>query len=178
MKNTYNNHCIIYDNGISYQGNLKTPNVNLFVDWWQDFKKIIDNNYKYYLVGGFINKEITKDIDIIIVGKQNKNLYNILYEGMHLGYKKDILIDMMYVSSLEFPADYYKIRCFNNISSGQINNLKNKSYKGISIGGGLYKFEYEDVTKIKDYKGRSKYKNKYIEINKFINVEINRNKLL
>ena len=71
-----------------------------------------------------------------------------------------------------------KIRCFNNISSGQVNNLKNKNYKGINIGGGLYKFEYKDVKKSKDYKRRSEYKNKYIEINKFINGKRDRGKLL
>ena len=169
---------IIFDNGISYEGDLKRPTLDLFLSWWDDFKHYADSSYDYYLVGGFINKSLTKDIDVIIVGDIKENLYSILYQGMYIGYKKDILVDMMYASSLEFTPDYYKIRNFNEISSGQINNLKNKNYRGTDIGGGLYKFEYKDIAKSKDYKRRSEYKNKYIEINKFINVETNRNKLL
>lgn len=169
---------IIFDNGISYEGDLKRPTLDLFLSWWNDFKYYADSSYDYYLVGGFINKSLTKDIDIIVVGDIKENLYTILYQGMRIGYKKDILVDIVYASSLEFPPSYYKIRCFNNISSGQINNLKNKNYKGIDIGGGLYKFEYKDVKKSKDYKRRSEYKNKYIEINKFINGKRDRGKLL
>ena len=59
------------NNGLLTSGRWAKPSKKSFLQWWKDFSSFNVHNYQYYLVGGFINKEETKDVDIVVTGKVN-----------------------------------------------------------------------------------------------------------
>ena len=72
----------------------KKPSIKDLKKWWKIFSDFNIHDYEYYLVGGFINKEKTKDIDIVVTGPVDNKLSIIITLAKMIGEKDDILIDM------------------------------------------------------------------------------------
>ena len=173
-----------YDNGITFDKKFNKPTTELFLKWWERFSLFNIHDYEYYLVGGFINKKDTKDIDIIIQGNINKKLRLILNLAKLIGLKDGLLIDMFWSDVLDpFPDGKYKplvkIRDFNEIKITRgdlVPKTYTHNYGGKEILKGLFETSYEKPSK--DYFKGKKYKNKYIKIKDFIDGTTNRNSVL
>ena len=63
----------------------KKPTLKKLIKWWKAFSDFNVHGYEYYLVGGFINKQKTKDIDIVVTGNVRDDLGIILTLGKMLG---------------------------------------------------------------------------------------------
>ena len=148
----------------------KKPTLKKLIKWWKLFSNFNIHNYDYYLVGGFINKEKTKDIDIVVIGDIQKDLDVILTLAKMIGEKHNILIDIFWQDKL-YNHDNYKpikrVRNFNRLKITKNNRTKIYDYGGTQIDDNLfasyYKQPYVDYIKSKDYK------NKYIKIQDYIN---------
>jgi hypothetical protein len=170
-----------YDNGIVLNKKWGKPNINSFLNWWKTFSSFNVHNYEYYLVGGFINKKKTKDIDIVIVGDITTELYSILTLAKVIGFKNNILVDMFWSDVLDpFVNNTYKplvkVRNFNEIKITKNNKTNTYNYGGKKLLPGLFKNYYKEPDN-NILKGK-KYKNKYIKIKDFINGTTNRDSIL
>jgi len=171
-----------YDNGVVFDKRWVKPTTELFLKWWEMFSLFNVHDYEYYLVGGFINKKDTKDIDIIIQGNINKKLRLILNLAKLIGLKDGLLIDMFWCDNFYDHKNYKpikKIRNFNQmkITRGDlVPKTYTHNYGGKEILKGLFETSYEKPSK--DYFKGKKYKNKYIKIKDFIDGTTNRNSLL
>jgi hypothetical protein len=171
-----------YDNGITFDKKFNKPTTELFLKWWERFSLFNIHDYEYYLVGGFINKKETKDIDIIVKGDINDKLKPILNLAKKTGLKDGLLIDMFWCNNFYDHKNYKpikKIRNFNQmkITRGDlVPKTYTHNYGGKEILKGLFETSYEKPSK--DYFKGKKYKNKYIKIKDFIDGTTNRNSLL
>ena len=171
-----------YDNGVVFDKRWVKPTTELFLKWWEMFSLFNIHDYEYYLVGGFINKKDTKDIDIIIQGNINKKLRLILNLAKLIGLKDGLLIDMFWCDNFYDHKNYKpikKIRNFNQmkITRGDlVPKTYTHNYGGKEILKGLFETSYEKPSK--DYFKGKKYKNKYIKIKDFIDGTTNRNSVL
>tara|TARA_Y100000004_G_C8906424_1_gene408927 strand:+ start:473 stop:979 length:507 start_codon:yes stop_codon:yes gene_type:complete len=159
----------------------KKPTLKKLIKWWKVFSSFNVHRYDYYLVGGFINKQKTKDIDIVVTGDVKDDLSIILTLGKMLGEKDDILIDMFWSDVLDpFPNNEYKplikIRNFNKLKITRNNKTKIYDYGGTKISDDLYKTIYKIPNK-GILKGKD-YKNKFIKIQEYIDGTRNRSSLL
>ena len=75
---------------------FKIPTNEALDIWWNDFKNINTKGYEFYIVGGFLNKNKTKDIDILVKGPIKKVLREVLELGRMLGEQENILIDIFW----------------------------------------------------------------------------------
>ena len=160
-----------YDNGIVFNKRFIKPNNNLFLKWWKEFSSFDVHDYNYYLVGGFIGKQKTKDIDIIVNGEVNEKLRFILSLARKLGSKDNLLVDMFWQDKF-YNFDKYesvkRIRNFNKIKITRNNRTRVYDYDGVEVLDGLfmsdYKNPYRDYSKSQNYKN-----NKHIKIQDYIN---------
>ena len=159
-----------YDNGIVFNKRFTKPNKNLFLKWWKEFSSFDVHDYDYYLVGGFINKENTKDIDIVVNGDVNKKLSSVLSLAKQLGVKDNLLIDMFWCNTFYDHKNYSpqkRIRNFNKIKITRNNKTKIYDYGGVEVLDGLFMSDYKNP--YRDYNKSENYKNKYIKIQDYIN---------
>ena len=139
-----------YDNGIVFNEKFTKPNNDLLLKWWKEFSSFDVHDYDYYLVGGFINKENTKDIDI--------------------GVKDNLLIDMFWCNTFYDHKNYSpqkRIRNFNEVKITKNNNTNVYNYGGVKIADNLFASYYDQP--YVDYNKSENYKNKYIKIQDYIN---------
>jgi len=159
-----------YDNGIVLNKKWDKPDINSFLNWWKTFSSFNIHDYEYYLVGGFINKKKTKDIDIVVVGDITTELYSILTLAKIIGFKNNILIDIFWQDKL-YNHDNYKpikrIRNFNKVKITKNNKTNTYSYGGKKLSPGLFENNY--IKPYVDYNKSKDYKNKYENIKDFIN---------
>lgn len=159
-----------YDNGISTTKPFKKANKKNLLLWWEKFKLHDIYNYNYYIVGGFLNKQKTKDVDIVVIGDIKKDLYSILTLAKKIGFEYNILIDIFWQNKL-YNHDNYKpikrVRNFNKLKITKNNKTKIYDYGGTQISDGLFASYYEQPHI--DYIKSKNYKNKYIKIQDYIN---------
>lgn len=150
----------------------KKPSIVDLKKWWKTFSDFNIHDYEYYLVGGFINKDKTKDVDIVVTGPIDEKLSIIMTLAKMIGEKDNILIDMFWSDVLDpFPDGKFKthsrVRNFNKLKITRLGTTKIYNYGGTEILDGLYKTIYEkpdeNLLKGKDYK------NKHIKIQDYIN---------
>lgn len=154
----------------------KKPTLKKLIKWWKTFSNFNIHNYEYYLVGGFINKEKTKDIDIVVIGDIQKDLSIILTLAKMLGEKDDILIDIFWQDKLYNFNKYEatkRIRNFNKLKITRNNKTKVYDYGGVEVLDGLFMSDYKNP--YRDYDKGVDYKNKYIKIQDYINGTRDRN---
>ena len=159
-----------YDNGIVFNEKFTKPNNDLLLKWWKEFSSFDVHDYDYFLVGGFINKENTKDIDIVVNGEVNKKLSLVLSLAKQLGVKDNLLIDMFWCNTFYDHKNYSpqkRIRNFNEVKITKNNNTNVYNYGGVKIADNLFA-SYYDQPYI-DYNKSENYKNKYIKIQDYIN---------
>ena len=148
----------------------KKPTLKKLIKWWKAFSDFNVHNYEYYLVGGFINKEKTKDIDIVVIGDIQKDLSVILTLAKMLGEKDDILIDIFWCDGFYDHTNYKpikRVRNFNKLKITKNNKTKIYDYGGTQIDDSLFASYYEQP--YVDYIKSKNYKNKYIKIQDYIN---------
>ena len=87
---------------------FKRPTDEALNIWWNDFKKFDIKGYKFYIVGGFLNKNKTKDIDILVKGPIKKELREVLELGRMLGEQENILIDIFWSNRVHKHPNYTK----------------------------------------------------------------------
>ena len=148
----------------------KKPSVQDLKKWWKTFNDFNIHDYEYYLVGGFINKEKTKDIDIVVTGPVDNKLSIIITLAKMIGEKDDILIDMFWQDKLYNFNKYEsvkRIRNFNKLKITKNGNTKIYNYGGKEVLDGLFLSKYKKP--YKDYIKGLDYKNKYIKIQDYIN---------
>ena len=154
----------------------KKPTLKKLIKWWKTFSDFNIHNYEYYLVGGFINKEKTKDIDIVVIGDIQKDLSVILTLAKMLGEKDDILIDIFWCDGFYDHKNYKpikRVRNFKELKITKNNKTKIYDYGGTQISDGLFASYYEKP--YVDYIKSKNYKNKYIKIQDYINGTRDRN---
>jgi len=157
----------------------KKPNKKDLKKWWKLFSDFNIHDYDYYLVGGFINKKQTKDIDIAVQGPIDNKLSVILTLAKMIGEKYNILIDIFWVDKM-YDFDNYqptkRIRNFNKLKITRNNKTKVYDYGGVEVLDGLFMSDYKNP--YRDYYKGIDYKNKYIKIQDYINGTTDRNSLL
>ena len=120
------------------------PSVKTFNKWLKEWSKTPNvSDYSVYLTGGFcqnyfFNKNIdTWDIDVLLVADSKKSinyysLKNILKEGLKIGFKNKLLIDIYLVG--EIPTNekfsYKKIRSSRHIIKKTDTEYWQWSFKG------------------------------------------------
>lgn len=144
-------------------GDIKTewntlvyPTQQRFDLWKEEFLELPNvDKYDVWLCGKFLQKEKTTDVDIILTNEPDlSELREILIQGIQLGIKYNILVDIQHAS--EEPIHHNKvvkkIVYGKQITKGKevLSDLTNKVYED------LYSYE-------KTYK--KKYKVKPIKIN-------------
>ena len=159
-----------YDNGISTTKPFKKANKKNLLLWWEKFKLHDIYNYNYYIVGGFLNKQKTKDVDIVVIGDIKKDLYSILTLAKKIGFEYNILIDIFWCDGFYDHTNYKPIKKIKNFSKLKITK-RNKTiiynYGGKEILKGLFETNHKQPPK--DYYKIKNYKNKYIKIQDYIN---------
>tara|TARA_R100001530_G_scaffold135997_2_gene114815 strand:+ start:988 stop:1500 length:513 start_codon:yes stop_codon:yes gene_type:complete len=160
-----------YDNGISFYKNWnKFVDKKQVLDWWEDFSSFNIHNYEYYIVGGFINKEKTKDLDVVITGQINKELNYILSLARLIGIKYKLFVDIRYKSNVD-SYDFFHIKNYKKLDIFKNNKLiKTWDWGGEHIGDNLYRKDYteNDIKNHDILKKNITNKNKYIKIKDFV----------
>ena len=151
---------------------FKIPTDEALDIWWNDFKNLNTKGYEFYIVGGFLNKNKTKDIDILVKGPIKKELREVLELGRMLGEQENILIDIFWSNRVHKHPNYTKekrIRTFTQSRTNINGFITEKYFGGKEILRGLYLNEYEkpqnDYFKCREYKNRSVKVEDYLKEN-------------
>lgn len=162
------------NNGLTKNGRWAQPSKKSFLQWWDDFSNFNVHNYQYYLVGGFINKEKTKDVDIVVTGEVNDQLYYVMKLAQEMGVKHNLMIDIFWQDKLyDFKkwTPIKRIRNFDQCTITRNNKPFPKQYGGVEVLKMLFENNYKKP--YRDYIKGINCKNKYIKIKDFVNGTIN-----
>ena len=120
--------------------------------WWDSFKetKYLDQ-FEFWIGGGVLEETKTWDVDIFITGqfKYPADLKHVLDEGIRIGLKHWILVDIRWKDNLwedEFQP-FKQIRSFNEIEKSTPEKHILRKYKGTEIYPGLFQNVYKKPNK-------------------------------
>ena len=158
--------------------NWKSPSIESFFSWREDFFKIPNaEKFDVYLLGTFANKLMDgegtpSDIDIILTGNHNlDDIENVIYQGTKLGMEKyNIFFDIQWNSEITPMSFYNNMEDIKKRKSNQVymhgdkwivNGEVRKEYKNsIKVGESLYKLDcyWPSVKQIERIKNGYVYK--------------------
>ena len=122
--------------------------------WWNSFKdtKYLDQ-FEIWIGGGVLEETTTWDLDIIITGqfKYPADLKHVLDEGIRIGFKHWLLVDIVWQDKVVFPyltfEPFKRIRNFNEVEKQTNEEHILKKYNGIEIYPGLFQQQNDKPTK-------------------------------
>lgn len=147
------------------------PTPEKFEQWLKEWKKLEGlNNYEVYLTGGFcqnyfLNKNLkTWDIDLFLTSdleviKDYKILKKLLIEGVNIGFKYDLLIDIYWRNKIptinEFPDK--KIITYTEITKKSIIENWTEKVRGTrkELIPGLYLVDLEPKRAYNKFKSKN-----------------------
>lgn len=170
-----------------------SPTFESFNKWYSEWRGGNDlSEYKVHLVGGFAEKLMnplhnTMDVDIVLTGEiHNYNtLKSILNDGMALGFKHNLLIDISWVNeavwnqhisirkgiSVNPNQEFTRIRTFYKTEKTIQNNTTKVDFsnwfKVTEIINGLYRidgFDEQTTNKVIKHMSGDIYKGIYMEL--------------
>ncbi|MDC0008847.1 hypothetical protein OAE73_00640 [bacterium] len=146
-------------------GKIVRPNTQIISKWWEELKVNLPSyiDYEWYLVGNILNKDSkTKDVDVIIVDKNNGSLdklKNTLEAACSLGFSNSIIIDIsMRADNLigkpeDVKSPFHRIQHWKKAtktwSDGTVKVLNDRDtqedvYDVQELIDGLYKISYNE----------------------------------
>ena len=147
------------------------PTPKKFERWLNEWKKLEGlNNYDVYLTGGFCQNYflkknlITWDIDLFLTSnleeiKDYKVLKNLLIEGVNIGFKNDLLIDIYWRNKIPTINDFSdkKIITYTEIIKKSINENWTEVVRGSlkELIPGLYLVELEPKRAFNKFKSKN-----------------------
>ena len=176
------------------------PTFEVFNKWYSKWTSTNNlSGYEIYLVGGFAEKLMnplheTSDVDIVLKGDINnyKTLKSILNNGMSIGFKHNLLIDISWVNDAVWNQHlsirrgaytnknqfFSRIRTFYKVKKNTNGNIIetdfSKSFEVIELIDGLYQLNGFDATttnKVVKHMSDDIYKGIYMEL-KYVAREI------
>ena len=151
------------------------PTTEAVLVWWDKFKetKYLDQ-FEVWVCGGFLEGTETWDVDIILTGefKYPANLKHVLDEGIRLGFKHWLLMDIVWQDKVVFPyltfEPFRRIRNFNEVEKLTPTEHVLKKYKGVEIYPGLFQQQNDKPTKSFEFAQKMIKEGKYtLGIQKF-----------
>lgn len=131
---------------------LKGTQDPLFINFLNNIKNINFYNYNLWLVGGMTRNKLTKDIDLILEGKDIKYFYEINNNLINLSLKLNLVVDIWFQSDFKECQDIIKKFLYENI------NLK--EFK-------LYAIRDNKIKEVKNFLNLLKNNEKYKKIPEF-----------
>jgi|TARA_B110000438_G_C15721727_1_gene610148 hypothetical protein len=122
--------------------------------WWESFKetKHLDQ-FEVWICGGALEGTETWDVDIILTGesKYPADLKYVLDEGIRIGFKHWLLVDIVWQDKVVFPyltfEPFRRIRNFNEVEKQTNEEHMLRKYNGVEIYPGLYQQQNDKPTK-------------------------------
>lgn len=146
-----------------------------FITWWDKFSKTDISGYEFILCGGFLNKEYTKDIDIVMLGDLNQKVKNIQDNAQRIAFDLKIWVDIFWQDKL-YNFDKFepikRVRNYNEQTkhaeyADGSSYTRIRNYGGKKILDGLYEFNRDKPNRY--YKNGKAYAVNHVKLQDYIN---------
>jgi len=124
----------------------------LFINFLNNIKNINFYNYNLWLVGGILQNRYTKDIDLVLEGKNIEYFHEINNNLINLSLKLNLILDIW------FEYDFNKKQ--NIIQNYLYKDKKNQKFE-------IYRITDNKIKKIKNFLNLLKNNEKYKKIPEF-----------
>jgi len=125
------------------------PSYEAVAVWWEDFQKTkYLDQFDVWICGGIVEGTETWDVDVILTGefKYPADLKHVLDEGITIGFKRWLLIDIVWQDKIVDPIKkfhpYKRIRNFNEIEKQTLEEHIFRKYEGEEIYPNLFQQKF------------------------------------